>query len=1047
VFVSTQIAMAIERVRAEDERRQLLADLQHRSAQLQTAAEVSRAASSILDPDELIQQAVDLVRERFGLYYVGLFLVDQTGEWAGEPGKWAVLRAGTGEAGQKMLERGHKLEIGGASMIGQCVAHKQALVALDLDGDVDMACFRNPLLPETCSALALPLISRDQVIGALTTQSSQEAAFSEEDILVLQTMADQLANAIQNAWLFEETRMRAERLALLNRVARAIGAPLRLDDLLDTVYREVLTLFQPDALFIALYDEEADELDARIRMDEGFREPPMRRPLGVGFTSLVVTERKALLVQDYEQEKKRLPMPDLYGTKRPPACWLGVPMLSSGQVIGVICVQSYRARAYGEEEQLLLTTIADEVAVAIENARLFEEARSRAERLALLNRIAGAISAAFHLDDLLEQVYQEVTSVFRTDAFFIALYDDETDELDFRIQMDEGVREPPRREILGSGFTSFVVAEKKALLIQDYEQEKDRLPTPVPFGTMKGPASWLGVPMLIGERVSGVISVQAYQPYAYGLEERLLLTTIADQVSMAVEKARLYEQAQQEIAERKRVEEALRESEERYRRLVEISPDGIVVHSGGKIVFINAVGLDLVGAESADQIIGRPVMDFVHPDYRGIAAERIQRALQAGKLPPPIHEKFVLLDGTLLDVEVTGAPFIYQDQPAMLLVVRDITERIRSEEALRESEERYRTLVTQAPIGVFTCDREGAITHVNPALLQILGSTDEKITRQFNMLTMPNLVEAGIAVNILRCMEEAIPITDEYRYHSYWGKESICRVRLTPLRDESGAVSGALGTVEDVTEQRRLQEQLVHSAKLASIGELAAGVAHEINNPINGIINYAQLLLNKAENDSRQARFLEGILREGDRVASIVRDLLTFARVEREAHSPAHVLDILRVTLTLSGQQLKKDGIILEIQEQPNLPQIKCRSQRIQQVFLNLISNARDALNARYAGTDPNKRLVIRVEEIEKDGQPHVRTTFQDWGEGIPARNLARVFTPFFTTKRPDEGTGLGLSVSYGIVQDHRGDILVESVEGEYTIFRVDLPLDPGWKM
>jgi PAS domain S-box-containing protein len=547
--------------------------------------------------------------------------------------------------------------------------------------------------------------------------------------------------------------------------------------------------------------------------------------------------------------------------------------------------------------------------------------------------------------------------------------------------------------------------------------------------------------------VIGVISVQAYLSYAYGEEERLLLTTIADQMSMAVEKARLYDQAQQEIAERKRVEEALRESEERYRRLVEISPDGIVVHSEGKAVFVNAVGLELVGAESLDQVIGRPVMDFVHPGYREIAAKRIQQALQAGELPPPIHEKFIRLDGTFLDVEVTGTPFVYQDRPAMLLVVRDITERIRSEEALRESEERYRTLVNQAPIGVFTCDCEGTITHVNPALLQVLGSASEEAARQFNMLTMPNLVEAGIAADILRCMEEAIPITDEYRYHSYWGRESICRVRLTPLRDESGAVSGALGTVEDVTEQRRLQEQLVHSAKLASIGELAAGVAHEINNPINGIINYAQLLLNQVEDDSRQARFLEGILREGDRVASIVRDLLTFARVEKDAHSPASVLDILRVTLALSGQQLKKDGIILVIQEQPGLPQIKCRSQRIQQVFLNLISNARDALNARYPGNDPNKRLVIRIEEIEKDGRPHVRTTFHDQGEGISAHNLARIFTPFFTTKRPDEGTGLGLSVSYGIVHDHRGDILVESVEGEYTIFRVDLPVDPGWEV
>jgi two-component system, NtrC family, sensor kinase len=380
-------------------------------------------------------------------------------------------------------------------------------------------------------------------------------------------------------------------------------------------------------------------------------------------------------------------------------------------------------------------------------------------------------------------------------------------------------------------------------------------------------------------------------------------------------------------------------------------------------------------------------------------------------------------------------------QEQAYLKLRFESEKAAAEEALYESEERYRTLVDRAPIGVITCDRGGNITNVNPALLEIADFSDKRRFRQINLLTRPSLVKAGIAATFHRCMEEEITVTADYHYRSDRGKTSVLHLRLTPLHDENGTINGALGTVEDVTEQRQLQEQLVQSAKLASIGELAAGVAHEINNPINGIINYAQLLLNKAEPSSRQAHFLEGILREGDRVANIVRDLLIFARVDTEGTSPAHVSDILSATLTLNSQQVKKDGIVLEIEEQSDLPQVRCRSQRIQQVFLNLISNARDALNARYPGPDPNKRLTVRIEQIEKEGQSYVRTTFHDLGVGIPAQNLSRVFAPFFTTKKPGEGTGLGLSVSYGIIQDHHGDIQVESVEGEYTIFRVDLPV------
>ena len=180
-----------ERKRAEAERERLLTALERRSAQLQTAVRVSSAVSSILDPDELIQQVVNLVRERFGLYYVGLFLV--------EDGQ-AVLHAGTGKAGQKMLEARHKLEVGGESMIGWCVTNKEARIALDVGEDAVR--FDTPFLPETRSELALPLISRGEAIGALTIQSTEEAAFSDEDVAVLQTMADQLANAIANARLY-----------------------------------------------------------------------------------------------------------------------------------------------------------------------------------------------------------------------------------------------------------------------------------------------------------------------------------------------------------------------------------------------------------------------------------------------------------------------------------------------------------------------------------------------------------------------------------------------------------------------------------------------------------------------------------------------------------------------------------------------------------------------------------------------------------------------------------------------------------------------------
>ncbi len=187
--------------------RQAYLKLDRRALQLQAAAEVSRATGSILDPDELIQQVVELTRERFGLYYVGLYLLDQ----ADKTRRWAVLRAGTGEAGRQMVARGRRIEVGGNSMVGWCIAHRQYRLVEDVSAED--ALLKNPLLPGTRSKLALPLISRGQAIGAMTFQSAHPAAFAEEDITTLQTMADQLANAIENARLFAERKQAEERLA------------------------------------------------------------------------------------------------------------------------------------------------------------------------------------------------------------------------------------------------------------------------------------------------------------------------------------------------------------------------------------------------------------------------------------------------------------------------------------------------------------------------------------------------------------------------------------------------------------------------------------------------------------------------------------------------------------------------------------------------------------------------------------------------------------------------------------------------------------------
>jgi PAS domain S-box-containing protein len=251
--------------------------------------------------------------------------------------------------------------------------------------------------------------------------------------------------------------------------------------------------------------------------------------------------------------------------------------------------------------------------------------------------------------------------------------------------------------------------------------------------------------------------------------------------------------------------------------------------------------------------------------------------------------------------------------------------------------------------------------------------------------------------------------------------------------------------VRDLSERRRLEaekeemrRQLFQSSKLASIGELSAGVAHEINNPVNGIINFAQLL--KDDGVARtedQRRMVDGIIDEGERIARIVRDLLTFARQDPHDLRPVGVAEAVGASLPLFAHQLKKDGIEVALDIEGGLPPVLADGPRLRQVVVNMVSNARHALRAKAAGP---KVFRVTARAVERAGATLVRVEFYDNGVGIRHEDIDKVFDPFFTTRRSTGGTGLGLSLSFGIIREFGGTISVSSVLGSHTRFVVELP-------
>lgn len=266
---------------------------------------------------------------------------------------------------------------------------------------------------------------------------------------------------------------------------------------------------------------------------------------------------------------------------------------------------------------------------------------------------------------------------------------------------------------------------------------------------------------------------------------------------------------------------------------------------------------------------------------------------------------------------------------------------------------------------------------------------------------------------------------------------SIRDIRVVPIEDARGNTQNVIEIATDVTEKMNLQEEAQRVAHLASLGELAAGVAHEINNPINGIINYAQILLDECETEGNEGGIPREIIREGNRIAAIVKSLLSFAHGQKTEKMPVRIHEVLSDTLRLSGKQLEKDGIVTSLKVPGDLPEILANHQQIEQVFLNIINNARYALNQKYPAASGNKLLDISLKEVRFKGNRGVNITFHDSGTGIPAAIIKRVRDPFFSTKPKGVGTGLGLSISHGIISDHGGRLLIDSVEGESTTVQV----------
>ena len=411
------------------------------------------------------------------------------------------------------------------------------------------------------------------------------------------------------------------------------------------------------------------------------------------------------------------------------------------------------------------------------------------------------------------------------------------------------------------------------------------------------------------------------------------------------------------------------------------------------------------------------------------------------------HWVWVLGRGDVVERDEQGTPLVFSGTHT------DISKQKMAEETLRSREAWLRTILNSVADAVITVDTLGRVTFLNPVAETLTGWSGKDVLSQTLETVLPvrNAASGKAEPDFYRRIRYPDSSTihgETLRIASRDGREFPSFITGAPILDETGMASGTVLLFRDVTQQRQEEASLRHQQKLESIGTLAGGVAHEINNPIGIIMLYAERLQLDVPPENPVHEVAGEILAEGQRIATIVRNLLSFSRHEKESHSPAQMQDILRMTLSLVSKLIQKDQVNIELDVDENLPSLKCRSQQIMQVLMNLILNAKDALNEKFK--DPSqgeKRIHVSACLVEKDGRRYIRTSVRDNGPGVPPSVRDKIFDPFFTTKGRDRGTGLGLSVSHGIVKDHQGDLWLETQLGDHTVFHVDLPLDNGWTL
>lgn len=847
------------------------------------------------------------------------------------------------------------------------------------------------------SMVFVPLVVGDTVRGYVSLQNlDREHAFSNSDVRLLSTLANSMSIALENARLFNETEQRNAELAVINSVQAGLVAEMDMQGIYYLVGNKIRDLFDAQVTAVVTFDHKQKTEDWKYVVEDGERMYPQVRPYDKirekiinEKSTLHITENAAAILSEIKGEAIK-PIP---GTRLAKSL-LYVPMIVGEEVRGYLTLQNNdREHAFKDSDVRLLKTLTNSMSVALENARLFNETNrllaeteQRNAELAVINSVQEGLVREMDMNAIYSLVGNRVSEVLNTQTMIIRTFDHkkEMELWEYAIENGERLFVNPRPFIWAN---QHLIKTRESLLINENYLETARKYGDMDSGVTTGlpPKSAIFVPMLVGDKVIGSISLQNVEKeHAFNESDVRLLTTLTNSMSVALENARLFNETTRLLAETEQRAAELQTVNNISRAMVsQLELDSLINFVGEQMR--NTFNADIVYLATYDR-----KTNMLHfPYYYGEESE--SRPFGNG-----ITEKIILNQDPLL-----------------------INQNL--DKAYDEIQAEKRGQMVESYLGVPIMAGENSIGVIS---VQSKEQSNRFSDNDQRLLTT-------IAANVGVAMQNA---------------ESYEKLR-TALNDLKAA-----------------QEQLVQQEKLASLGQLTAGIAHEIKNPLNFVNNFADLnvelideiyeeLQKLEENSTIKEVFeilgdlrsnLKKIHQHGKRADGIVKSMLQHSRGGSGKIEPTDLNNLIReyVNLSFHGMRAGKKAInvSMDLQLDDNVGMVPLISEDFSRVILNLCNNAFDAMrekfNSHSGAIEYQAKLTIKT--FQKNGKVEIQ--IKDNGGGIPEEYKDKILQPFFTTKKGTDGTGLGLSITNDIIKAHKGTLDIISEKDNYTSFNIIIP-------